>query len=370
MAIDPKDFHGDDNDEPTAPIEVVQLTALEATERASIDIQIATAKRYPRSLQAFKKRAIDMATIDEETAESCLYRRPVGKEKDPKTSQMVQKFAEGMSVRMAEIVGACYGNLRVKAFMLEENPRFVKACGQAIDLETNFASSSEALESTIDKNGHPYSERTRLLTGKVALAKARRDATFQVVPRALARPVEVAVRALLMGSVETLNKRREKVMSWIAKLGIDPKRVYAALGIAGDAELGAEQLEVLTGIRTAIKDKEATLDEAFPIIGATDRKGGIADIIGKPAEAPPDAPSANPTASEPQGRVYTPGERDDILRAVEDLMLTHGVTESAVMTYAHGHKLAVAGQDEVGALSTEALDALRAVVPGLKGGAK
>lgn len=355
----------------TAPLEVVSVSALEATERASVDIQITTAKRYPRSLQIFKKRAIDMALVDEETAESCLYRRPVGM-KDGK-----QQFAEGMSVRMAEIVGASYGNLRVKSFIVEQTERFVRASGQAIDLETNFASSSEVVESTVDKSGRPYSERQRLLVAKVALSKARRDATFQVVPRALARPVETAVRELLMGNSETLTKRRAKVVSWIAKLGIDPKRIYAALNVAGESELGMEQLEALTGIRTAIKDNEVTIDEAFPDAASLEPKKGIADIIGKKADdsTPPDFDSQpqpktdkktdQKAAGTPAPRSFTAQERETILKEVETLMLDHGVGESKVMVHVHSQKLAREGQDEVGALDTAVLADLRAVIPTL-----
>jgi hypothetical protein len=268
----------DPKPEPTE-LEVVPPSANEAIESAAINSQIATAKRYPRSLQAFKQRATDMACIDEETAESCLYRRPVGM----KDGQ--QQYAEGMSVRMAEIVGASYGNLRVQSQIVEQTERFVRARGTAIDLESNFASSSEVIESTVKKDGRPYDERMRIVIAKSALAKARRDATFSVVPRALAKPVETAVRKLLMGDTETLTKRREKVVAWIGKLGIDPKRVYAALGIKGESDLGMEQLEALTGIRTAIRDNEVTLDEAFPDPKVVEQRApdAFANVIGKPA---------------------------------------------------------------------------------------
>jgi hypothetical protein len=208
-----------------------------------------------------------MATCDDETAASCIYRRPVGKGDD---GQM--KFAEGMSIRMAEIVGAAYGNLRVYATLMDQTERQVVARGMAMDLEANFASSSEVVESTVDSKGRPYSERMRAVVAKAALAKARRDATFQVVPKALARPIEQAVRKLLMGGSKSLEKRRTAVTQWLSTLTdqsvpsgkFDQTRVWKALGIEGAADLTIEQIETLTGIRTAIKDNETTLDEAFP----------------------------------------------------------------------------------------------------------
>ena len=57
-----------------SPIEVVDsINPIEAIERANIDIQIATAKKYPRSLARVKNDILSTATLDEETAESCFY---------------------------------------------------------------------------------------------------------------------------------------------------------------------------------------------------------------------------------------------------------------------------------------------------------
>lgn len=237
------------------------VNVLEVQERASVDLQISTAKQYPRSMATFKERSIAIATLDEESAESCIYRRPVGKDKNGN-----QTFAEGMSVRCAEIVGACYGNLRVGARIIEQTDRFVKAQGVAHDLENNFYASSEVIESTVDKFGKPYNERMRVVIAKAALAKARRDATFQVVPKSLAKPIEVAVKQMLYGNAQSLSKRRTAVEGWIKKLGIDENRVYGALGVKGLEDLTQKHLETLTGIRTAMKDGDVSIDEAFPEI--------------------------------------------------------------------------------------------------------
>ncbi len=227
--------------------------------KGEIDQQIATAHQYPRSIAKFQKRALEMVTLDQETAESCIYARPVGKNSDGS-----EKYAEGMSIRMAEIVGSCYGNLRVGAMLIEMTERYVKARGFAHDLETNFASTSEVVESTVDKRNRPFSERMRVVVAKAALAKARRDATFAVVPKALCKRLEADARQTAIGDASTLAKRRAAVMQWVGKLGIDPARVFAALNIAGETDIGIDQLTTLTGIKTAIKDGDITIDEAFP----------------------------------------------------------------------------------------------------------
>jgi len=238
-----------------AKVEVLpQIADGGAIERAVIDCQIATAHQYPRSMQDFKQRALSMVTLDEETAASCIYRRNVGG----------GKFAEGKSIRMAEIVGACYGNFRVVAQIVEQTERYVKARGMAHDLETNFASASEVIESTVKADGTPYGERMRIVVAKAAVAKARRDATFQVIPAALCKALEDSARNTAIGKGETLERRRAKVVGWIAKLGVEASRVYTALGIKGEDDLGLDELETLTGIRTAIIDGDSTIDESFP----------------------------------------------------------------------------------------------------------
>ena len=274
------------------PAELVAPTTnvLDVQERATIDIQISTAKHYPRSLETFTRKAVAYATIDEDTAESCIYRRPVGKDKNGK-----QTYAEGMSVRTAEIVGSCFGNLRVASRIIEQTDRYVKAEGVAFDLESNFSANSQIIEPTVDKYGKPYNERMRVVIAKAALAKARRDATFMVVPKALAKPIENAVRNLLYGNAQSLTRRRAAVEAWIKKLGIDERRVYAALEVGGVLDMNERHLETLTGLRTAIKDGEVSIDEAFPEV----KRDKFRDAIAGLPDSEPEKPTAQNNAESP-----------------------------------------------------------------------
>jgi hypothetical protein len=244
------------------PMEILPPNAVEAMARAEIDIQISTAHRFPRSLAGFKKRAVDMVTIDEETALSCIYSRPVGMKNGKQT------YAEGLSVRMAEIVGAAYGNLRVGATLIEQTERFVRARGYAHDLEANFAATSEVIESTVKRDGTPYDERMRIVIAKACLAKALRDATFKVVPRALCKPVENEAKRIAIGDAKTLETRRKAMFEWVSKLNVAAERVFAALGVEGEEDIGVDELKILLGLHTAIKDGEVSVDEAFPRIVA------------------------------------------------------------------------------------------------------
>ncbi len=57
----------------TQQVEIVQNDALGAIERAQVDVQISTARKYPRTLSAVKQRMLSFATL----AHSLLQNMPM-----------------------------------------------------------------------------------------------------------------------------------------------------------------------------------------------------------------------------------------------------------------------------------------------------
>lgn len=243
-----------------ATLEVLQPSAIEALERAAVDVQVSTAHKFPRSLELFKKRSLAMATLDVDTAESCIYLRPVGK-KDGK-----MQYAEGASIRMAEIVAASYGNIRVAARIIEQTERYVKCEGVAHDLESNYAAKSETMEPTVTRELKPFSEGMRAVVAKACLAKAFRDAIFKVVPRALCKTVYDSAKNVATGKDQPISERIKRVQAWIGTLKIDEARVFAMLEVKGWSEVTPDHLLKLTGIKTAMGDGDVSIDDAFPPI--------------------------------------------------------------------------------------------------------
>src|SRR4051812_25644236 len=88
----------------TAELEVIGNEALAQIERASIDCQVGTARKWPRNFPAVKTKMRSLATLDEETAASCFYKL-----------KRQGKSIEGPSIRMAEIALSCFGNMRAGA---------------------------------------------------------------------------------------------------------------------------------------------------------------------------------------------------------------------------------------------------------------
>lgn len=164
-------------------LDVVKTSALEVMTKVEIDQAVATAKAYPRSATTFKRRAIALATLDKETAASCFYTLRKGGSK-----------VEGESVRLAEIVAATWGNIRVAGRILREEATYVVAQGICSDVENNYSSSVEVSRTIVGRNGNRYSVDMINTTKQAAIAIARRNAIFNVVPKALIKPIYSAAR--------------------------------------------------------------------------------------------------------------------------------------------------------------------------------
>lgn len=234
-------------------MELVSSDALGAYVRAEIDVQVSTAKRYPRTLRDFKTKAMAMATLSQEVAASCFYTLPRGK-----------KPIIGPSIRLAEIVQAAWGNIRVSTRLVGDDGKFITAQGSCHDLECNTAATVEIQRRVTDKNGRRFSDDMVGVTGNAAASIARRNAIFAVVPLAYVNEIFLAARKCAIGDLATLAERRVKAVEYFGKIGVPAERVYAALGIKGIEDLGPEQLLALSGIRQAIKDEQTTLEAAFP----------------------------------------------------------------------------------------------------------
>lgn len=256
--------------------EVMAPSALEAQERAQIDVQIATAHHYKRpDLSIIKAKMKSFATLDEETAEGCFY-----------VLNRQGKEIRGPSARLAEIAISCFGNLRAASRIIANDGRTVTAQAVCHDLENNVSISIEVKRRITDKNGKTYSDDMQVTTGNAACSIALRNAAFKVIPMALIRPVYDAARATAIGDVKTLASRREKAVETFGKMGIVKERVLDVVKKATVEDIDLAALETLLGIHTAIKDGDTSIDEAFPAI-----------IAKKPVFEKKERPNSSPAAS-------------------------------------------------------------------------
>ncbi len=233
------------------PIEVV--VAQRAMEVAEIESQIATAKRYPRDIKVFRDKLMTMATIDQETAVGCYYALP-----------RAGKPIDGPSVRLAEIALSCYGNCVAEADVLYEDDRFIYAMGQCRDLENNVSVRIKVRRRITYKNGKRFNDDMIAVTANAACAIAFRNATFKIVPGAFIKPVFERCKQVAVGEMKSLANKRAEVMGRIAQFGVDEKRVLIVLGRKSVDEVTFDDVALLIGLGTAIRDGDTTVEEAFP----------------------------------------------------------------------------------------------------------
>lgn len=257
-----------------------QVVSLDAATRAEIDIQVATAKRYPRDIARVARNLLAYVTVDEETAASCFYKLPRKGEGG--------KPVEGASVRMAELAMLCYGNCRVmtRSAGESEDGRAVRQVGLFWDLETNAAIQTEVSRRITTRDGKRYSDDMIGVTRAAADAIARRNAILALL-RPFTREAYLRAKELALGKTKSLGERRKEVISRLRALSpvITVERILAVCGKTSVDVLDWEDMENLIGLGTAIKEGHTTVEEAFP-------DGAAAPVATKDIVPPPAAESA------------------------------------------------------------------------------
>lgn len=237
-------------------IESTGIEVFEAQERAAIDTQVATAKRYPRDLMRVRSNSIAIACMDKETAESCRYAKPVG-----------GKNVVGASVHLARIVCQQYGNIRVQQRIKAIDAKSIVAEAVAFDMETNYAVCVEARRSIIDKKGQRYSDSVIETNAMAILAIAERNAILKVIPKAIIDSVYKEAFSCANGDLSDAAKlevAKKKAFDVFKKdYGATEEQVVACLGLKSKEAIKAEHIADLRGYLQALKDKELTTDELF-----------------------------------------------------------------------------------------------------------
>lgn len=274
-------------------IEVKQADVLQALNRAEIDIQIATAKQYPRDINAVLNKIATYATMDRETAEDCFY---VLRREDKQGNVNV---IEGLSVRMAEIIAGAWGNLRVQARIIGNDGRQITAQAICHDLETNFAVSKEVKRSIVTKKGYTFSEDMQVVTGNAACSIALRNAVLTVIPKAVTKRIINEVKQVALGQSIDLEQSRQNVIQYFAKLGVKQDQLFLYLGVKSAQEIDKQKIFELRATANAIKEGTTTVEECFVKPALEAKKEAQAEAKGKDAKSRAEAAIAQATGAAP-----------------------------------------------------------------------
>lgn len=239
-------------------MEVMQISGNDMAflqEKAQVDVQISTAKAFPRNNKRSLENAIFTATIDKETASTCTYSVPRG-----------GKAITGPSVHLAKILAQCWGNMRIEAKVIEVGEKHVTSQAVAFDLENNVAIKVEVKRSIMTKTGR-MSDDMIVVTGNAGNSIALRNAILSVIPKAVTDKVYNSAKQTITGDIsdatKLLKRRKQVVDGLVQTYGLTEKEILFPLGKAAVDHITADDIVVLIGIGQAIKDGDTSVDEAF-----------------------------------------------------------------------------------------------------------
>jgi hypothetical protein len=235
---------------------VESVSVIEAQTRGEIDIQIATAHRFPRNAMRAMQTVIAVISKDKELAQTCVYSLPrAGKE------------ITGPSVHLARYLASEYGNLRVDAKIVEIGDVMITAQAIAHDLEKNYAIRTEVKRRITKKNGERFEDDMIVVTCNAALAIASRNAIMQVIPVTITDQVYKAAQKAITGDLsieqKLLQRRKEILDGFLNTYNVTETEILALLELETVNQIREPQMLTLVGLGQALKDGDTTVAEAF-----------------------------------------------------------------------------------------------------------
>jgi hypothetical protein len=308
-------------EQPRQPQQVIgPLDALKeptlAVDLAALDLDraIATAHKFPRQIDTIVRKIEQMALYDEAAAERCIYMLP-----------RAGKAIVGPSIGFANILANAWGNCRDRGEWIrtDRHEKVVVCEGVFLDLETNRTTYSPSVRRISNSSGQLYNPDMIAVTAQAGSSIGRRNAILNAVPAPLWRPTYEKALMIVRGTLETLADRRGKMVAAFAGFGVDPKRVFMALGVREEKEITLDHIIVLRGMFEALRDQSITPEEMFDprkMVGAefdkvenpmadddeTDETAGMGQAGGgQPQTAAQPTPAAQPQASTPAPQQQT-----------------------------------------------------------------
>ena len=197
------------------------IEVIEAQQRAEYDIQIATAKKFPRDLKKVRDNCLAIVTMDKEIAASCRYVLPRGGKQLP-----------GPSVHLARIIAQQYGNIRVDARVKQITDKQIISEAVCFDLETNYACKVEVRRSITGKTGR-FNDDMITVTGNASNAIAFRNAVLNVVPKGITDAVYNASVKMITGDLSDEQKllaaRKKAIEFFKSEYNISEEQILKAM---------------------------------------------------------------------------------------------------------------------------------------------
>jgi hypothetical protein len=230
--------------------------------KSEIDTMILTAKAYPRNITKVLEEAIELATISEDVAASCIYAVP-RKDKDGNKVEI-----KGESIRLAEIMVCCWGNIHAATRISEVSEKYITTEGVCWDLEKNV---KITMPDKINiwfgekngKGGYRANSDMQTMLSKASCAKALRNAIFKVIPKTFVQTVYQKAVEKAVGDSKTITSKITKVVEKLIKMGLDKEKILEYFGHSNFNNFTQDDLKSLIGVGTALKEGMIKPEEVF-----------------------------------------------------------------------------------------------------------
>ena len=245
---------------------VIQMDAIE---KANVDVQVSTAKQFPRNITRAIQNSIVMATIDPDTAQTMRYALPRG-----------GKPITGPSVHLAKLIVSNWGNIRAEAKVVQITDSQVVSRGTCWDLENNVATAIEVRRNIKSKNGQRFSDDMITVVGNAANSIAFRNAVFSTIPKAVTDKVYKAAQECITGDLsdeaKLLQRRTQCLKFFLDEYGITEEEVIKLCGKQTVNQIKADEIALMLGIYQSLKDGDTTIEEVLEPIRKEKKKDDIA----------------------------------------------------------------------------------------------
>jgi hypothetical protein len=261
--------HDQDND---GGIVTLEATKTESLNRSEIEQQVSTARKFPRSVKRFLEDVRGMVTMSIEIADSCIFALPRFEKGERKT-------IEGPSVRFAEMILVNWRNTRTATRLVDIGDRHLTAQAVFHDLESNNAISIEVQRGIWGKYGR-FSDDMVIVTANAAASIAMRNAILKGIPQSLWSAAYDDAKKTSIGTGTTFIAVRDKALAVCQKHGAAIEVVLARFGRANVEDMTGGDIVTIKGLLSAIREGEATVEDAFDMTGGRGRTEPAAETTG------------------------------------------------------------------------------------------